>query len=166
MCTPLVPCGGNITGTWDVSGGCVAIDLSQIMRCPGATVSASGQSRGRVTFDGMVAHRAAETEINMQLGVPAVCASFLGGCMALETRIRMGQPDSTCVTETDGSCYCQVRNHSAINQTDGYTTMGNEIIGQTSGKTWAYCVSGGMLSYEDNSPSGMREPGIIRLTMR
>jgi hypothetical protein len=167
MCTPLTPCGGDITGTWDVSGGCVAYDLSQLTsRCPGSTASATGRSRGRVVFDGTHAQRVSESQVDLQVGVPAFCANFVGGCMGIQTQLRMQAPDSACVTQTDGSCYCQAQYDYVINDADGYTTMNNEIIGASSGKMWAYCVNGSTLTYQDNSTSGMREPGIITLGMR
>jgi hypothetical protein len=166
MCEPLDPCGGDITGTWDVSGGCFAADLSAIRMCPGAHASGSGMARGRVTFDGAVAHRVAQSEVDILVTVPALCAGFVGGCSGIETRIRMATPDAACTTETDGSCRCQARQTNVIDDTDAYTTSMNEIIGTSSGRHWAYCVSGTGLSYEDTTPgSGPREPGIVDLTM-
>jgi hypothetical protein len=165
-CPPLVPCGGVITGTWDVGGGCFAADLSAIMMCPGAHASGSGMGRGRVVFDGTVAHRVAQSEVDILVTVPAICAGFVGGCAGIETRIRMATPDAACTTETDGSCLCQARQTTVINDTDGYTTSGDEIIGTTSGKHWAYCVAGDSLDYQDVSSSGTREPGIVDLTRR
>jgi len=165
-CAPLVPCGGDVTGTWDVSGGCFEVPLGDVMRCPGATATGSGRSRGRVTFNGTIAHRVAQSEVDVQVTIPRVCAMFAGGCTAIQTMIRMQTPDAACATETDMSCLCQVRVMNVIDDTDGYTTSGDEIIGTTSGKHWAYCVSGGMLEYQDTSPMGMREPGIIDLVHR
>ena len=60
----------------------------------------------------------------------------------------------------------QVRVTNVIDDTDAYTTSGNEIIGSVSGKHWAYCVTGDALSYQDTSSTGSREPGIIDLTRR
>lgn len=166
-CTPLAPCGGDITGTWDVGGGCFEVPLGMaLMRCPGATSSGSGRSRGRVSFDGTIAHRVAQSEIDVQVTIPAICASFVGGCAAIETQMRMQVPDAACVTQTDMSCLCQARVTNVIDDTDGYTTSGNEIIGTASGKHWAYCVSGDALTYQDVSSTGMHEPGIIDLTRR
>lgn len=165
-CTPLTPCGGDITGTWDVGGGCFEVPLGDVMRCPGATTSGSGRSRGRVTFDGILAHRVAQSEVDVQITIPSICASFAGGCSAIESMIRMQTPDAACATETDMSCLCQVRVTTVINDTDEYTTSGNEIIGSSSGKHWAYCVAGNSLTYQDVSSTGMREPGIIDLSRR
>lgn len=165
-CAALTPCGGDITGTWDVGGGCFEVPLGAIMRCPGARASGSGMSRGRVTFDGTIAHRVAQSEVDVQVTIPAVCAGFVGGCAAIETQIQMSTPDAACTTEADSSCLCQVRVTNVIDDTDAYTTSGNEIIGTGSGKHWAYCVTGDALSYQDTSSTGSREPGIIDLARR
>ncbi len=165
-CTPLVPCGGDITGTWDVGGGCFEVPLGDVMRCPGAHATGSGRSRGRVTFDGTIAHRVAQSEVDVIVTIPSLCANFAGGCTAIETMIRASTPDAACATETDTSCLCQVRVTNVIDDTDGYTTMSNEIIGAGSGKHWAYCVAGDSLEYQDVSSTGTREPGIIDLTRR
>jgi hypothetical protein len=167
MCPALDPCGGDVVGTWDVSGGCFSADLSAIMMCPGARASGSGMGRGRVTFDASgIAHRVAQSEVDILVTVPAVCAGFVGGCSGIETRIRMATPDAACTTESDGSCLCQARQTRTIDDTDTYTISGNEIVGGTSGHHWAYCVSGSSLSYEDVTTGSMREPGIVDLTMR
>ena len=84
----------------------------------------------------------------------------------IEAQIRTQAPDSACTTEPDMSCLCQVRVTTVIDDTDGYTTMSNEIIGTSSGKHWAYCVTGSSLAYQDVSTTAAREPGIVDLTMR
>ncbi len=164
-CPPLEACGGDVTGTWDVSGGCFEVDLSAIDRCPTAVASATGQARGRVTFDGAIARRVAQSEVNVQVYVPALCARFVpGGCPAIQTQIQMATPDAACVTQTDTSCLCQARQLNVIDDTDAYTTSSTQIIGSV--KRWDYCIAGDSLRYEDASPSGPREPGIIELTRR
>lgn len=165
-CPTFTPCGGDVVGTWDVSGGCFAVDLSAVMMCPGARASGSGMGRGRVTFDGVLAHRVAQSQVDVLVTVPALCASFVGGCTGIESRIRMATPDAACTTQTDGSCLCQARQTNTIDDTDGYSIVGDEIVGTVSGKHWAYCVSGTGLSYQDTSPSGPREPGTVDLTRR
>lgn len=164
-CPPLVACGGDVTGTWDVSGGCFAVDLSAIDRCPTASASATGQARGRVTFDGTTARRVAQSEVDVQIFVPALCARFVpGGCAAIETQIQAATPDAACTTQTDMSCLCQARQLNVIDDTDRYTTTATQIVGTA--KRWDYCIAGDALRYEDATPSGPREPGIIDLTRR
>jgi hypothetical protein len=163
-CPPLVPCGGDEVGTWDVTGGCIELPLGGMLAvCPGATLDASGRARGRVVFDGTIARRIAQTEVVATLFLPAVCAGFVGGCAGIEERIRMQSPDTACVEDGAGNCDCAVRQIGGIDDGDLYTIEGNEIVSSTAGRRWEYCVEGTSLRYRDVTPTGEREPGIIEL---
>ena len=170
-CAPLVPCGGDVVGTWDVTGACVEVPIpAALFTCPGATAVGTGMGRGRVTFDGTTAFRTSQAVVSVEVFVPTVCAGFLGGCSALETMLQSSVPDSACVTETAG-CRCAARQHFMIDDADGYTidTATNEIVSATLMKRWAYCITGGTLRYEDTTPAGgpaPREEGIIELGRR
>ena len=165
-CTPVAACGGAVLGTWDVTGGCVAVPIEDaISECPGAAVTRrSGRGRGRVHFDGAIARRVAQSEVVIEVRVPSLCASFVGGCPGIESLMRMQAPDSACATGAGGDCNCAVRQLTAIDDTDAYTTTATQIVGSV--KRWDYCISGDSLSYEDASPSGPREPGVIVLGRR
>ncbi|MBX3248530.1 MAG: hypothetical protein KF901_15240 [Myxococcales bacterium] len=166
-CDALDPCGGNEVGTWDVSGGCVEVPVpADLMRCPGATISASGRARGRVVFDGEVAVRRAQAEIEASIFIPSICALFAGGCGAIEDGLRMASEMSRCVTTASSDCLCALRVVNVIDDGDAYTIEGNQIVSAALSKRWNYCVEGGELRYEDVSESGEREPGIIELTRR
>ena len=172
-CAALVPCGGDVVGTWDVTGGCFELPDIEGMLPPicGATVrTRTARARGRVVFDGTFAHRLAQSEVEIEVFVPALCASFAGGCDAIETQVRTRVADSACVASATGDCTCAARQIGVIDDADAYTIMDDEIVSSSSGKRWAYCISGAAgsrsLSYEDVSPSGTREPGIIELGER
>ena len=162
-CPELVACGGDEVDTWDVTGGCFDLPIGEMLSaCPGATLSASGRARGRVTFTGTVANRIAQSEVTALAFVPAFCADFLGGCSAVQDLMRMQVMDSVCVDVGDG-CDCEARLITTIDDGDAYTIEGNEIVSTASGKRWEYCVTGDELRYRDVSPMGMVEPGIINL---
>jgi hypothetical protein len=172
-CDALVPCGGDVVGTWDVTGGCFELPNIETMiaLCPGATITTrTARARGRVSFDGTFARRLAQSEVEIEVFVPAICASFAGGCDGIETQVQMRVPDSACVASAAGDCTCAARQIGVIDDADAYTIEGNEIVSSTGAKRWAYCISGTAgsrsLSYEDVSPSGTREPGIIELGER
>lgn len=167
-CPPLTACGGDVVGTWDVSGGCFELPLEDMLSlCSGAAVTRrEGQARGRVTFDGAFAHRVAQAEVVVEVFVPRICATLIGGCPAIETMIRDRVPDSVCVTEA-GDCRCAVRQINSIDDADGYTIEGNQIVSASLGRRWDYCIEGDALRYEDVTPgASSREPGIIDLTRR
>lgn len=166
-CDVLTPCGGDEIGTWDVSGGCVSVPVpEELMRCPGAMVSGSGRARGRVVFDGSVAVRRAQAEVEASIFIPSLCAVFAGGCGAIEDGLRMASEMSRCVTTASSDCLCALRVVNVIDDGDAYTIEGNQIVSAALSKRWNYCVDGDELRYEDVSESGEREPGIIELTRR
>ncbi len=168
-CPPLAACGGPEAGTWDVGGGCFDLPVpAALMQCPGASVTgATGRARGRVTFAGSIARRAAEWEVEATLVVPAVCAMFIGGCPGVEAAARGVNPDTTCTTEpVTGTCRCLTRQRGQIRDGDRYTTTATQIVSVTGNKRWDYCVMGNSLRYRDASGSGPREPGTIELRRR
>ena len=168
-CTAFTPCGGDVVGTWDVTGACVEVPIpAALFDCPGATAVGTGMARGRVTFNGTTAVRTSQSVVSVEVFVPTLCAGFIGGCSGLETMLQASVPDSACVTETAG-CRCAARQYFEIDDADGYTIVGNEIVSATLGKRWAYCITGGTLLYEDTTPPGgpaPREEGIIELGRR
>lgn len=167
-CPAFTACGGDIVGAWDLSGGCFEIAVNDaISSCPGAMVTRrAGRGRGCVDFgaDG-IAHRVAESEVNIDVFVPAICASFVS-CSMIESQLRTRGLDASCPADASGNCDCTTSLVTRIDDTDGYTTSGNEIIGTASGKHWGYCVAGTQMNYQDTSTSGTLEPGTIELTKR
>lgn len=167
-CEPLMACGGDVVGTWDVSGGCIEVPLGEALgRCPGARVTrAEGRARGRVTFTGAVAIRAAQWSAEVEVFVPALCASFVGGCAGIQAAMRAVSPTAVCAAEGIGDCRCAARQTGELSDGDGYTTSRDQIVSATLQRRWDYCVRGARLRYRDASPTGPREPGIIELTRR
>jgi hypothetical protein len=168
-CDPLVACGGDVVGTWDVAGGCVEVPIpEQLMECPGAEVNVTThRARGRVTFGATTSTRTAQSEIVVEVFVPGLCASFVGGCPGIESMIQAMNPDARCVTDdAGGHCNCAVRNFNLIDDTDGYSIDTDTIVSATLGKRWDYCIAGADMRYEDVSTSGPTEPGIIELVRR
>lgn len=166
-CPQPTPCGGDVVGTWDVAGGCISVpsptELLDV--CPGATFEAEAEGRGRVTFDGSIARRTAQSEVRVHAFVPTLCAAGLGGCEGLEDIVQTSTPDSACVTTADG-CICEGRVHYEIDDGDGYTIEGSSIVSATLMKRWDYCIEGDLTYYDVSEDASMREPGVIRLTPR
>jgi hypothetical protein len=164
LCPAFTPCGGDEVGTWDVTGGCIELDgaMDALSMCPGASLTATGRARGRVTFTGTSARRVAQSEVTAVVFVPTLCATFAGGCGAIQDLIAGQIPDIVCVTASDG-CDCEGRLVTTIDDTDAYTISGNQIVGTT--KRWDYCVEGDSMRYVDVTPGSAmsREPGIITL---
>lgn len=167
-CDALNACGGDVRGTWDVAGVCIEVPIADaVMRCPGAQISRTGgRARGRVTFDGARARRAAEWTAEVEVAIPAYCAALLGGCDGIQTAVRGAVPDTTCAADATGACRCLARQNGGIDDGDGYSTSGTQIVSATLLRRWDYCVSGAQLRYRDASATGPREPGTITLARR
>ncbi|MFK7985016.1 MAG: hypothetical protein AB8I08_03220 [Sandaracinaceae bacterium] len=164
-CPALTPCGGDIVGTWDLSGGCFEVDIeSAISSCPGAMVTRrEGRGRGRVRFESSgAAHRVAESVVETDLFFPAVCAAFFS-CSMLEDAMRGLVDEASCTADSTGNCECTASLSTVIDDMDTYSTMSNEIVGGFSGKRWEYCVDGEQLRYRDSSATEPREPGTVTL---
>lgn len=167
-CDPLVPCGGDVVGTWEVEDGCIEAPIPPELEemCEGSMIlSAVGTARGRVVFDGTTARRVAQSIVEVELEVGGICAFACE--TTVEMMLREQVPDADC-TGGFGGCTCTGSIVTEIDDGDAYTLSGNEIV-STSGKRWLYCVEGDGLRYEDNTPDTVelpREVGIIDLARR
>ena len=99
----------------------------------------------------------------VQVLIPAVCAAFVGGCPGIQAAVRNVAPDTTCAATTMGDCECTARQAGGLNDADGYTTEGGQIVSATLMRRWDYCIDGDALRYRDVSAREPREPGVITL---
>jgi hypothetical protein len=166
-CATLVACGGDLDGAWDVAGGCVEVPVPMdLMRCPGAAITrGEGRTRGRVFFMDGFSRRTAQWEVEVEFFVPGFCASFVGGCAGIQSAVQMSTPDARCI-EDAGDCRCAVRQLQSFDEAGSYTIEGNQIVAETTGKRWDYCIEGDSMRYQDVSETGTREAGIIELGRR
>lgn len=167
-CDALTACGGDVQGTWDVAGVCIEVPIDDtVMRCPGARIThRTGRASGRVVFGAGVARRQAQWSAQVEVFIPALCAGFVGGCAGIQSAVRAVVPDTTCATEGAGDCRCAARQAGALDDTDGYSTEGGQIVSATLRRRWDYCITGAQLRYRDASAMGPREPGTITLSRR
>jgi hypothetical protein len=151
----LSPCGGDVVGTWAISGGCV-VSTAQISSCPTATVSMTIHPSGTVTFsaDGTVS-------VNTMLGVEeliTVPPTCLGGadCASMQASL-LGQPGVTsasCTGSAGTACVChEVFAPGANTKSDTYALSGTSIT-SPSGSPEPYCVQGNTLRWQDKNAFG------------
>lgn len=166
-CEALVPCGGDVRGVWDVTGGCFELEIeSAIADCPGAAVTRrEGRGRGRVVFGDAFAHRVADAVVEVGVMLPAICAAFVS-CDTIESLIAPRVTEASCETDAAGNCVCLARSVTHIDDMDLYSVEDTHIVSTTSGKRWEFCIDGDGLRYHDVSPSGTLEPGIVELGRR
>jgi hypothetical protein len=162
-CPSFTPCGGSVEGTWDYTGGCAEIDLSQLKQaCSGITVSdMSATVTGRVVFDAVQVVRQYTATGKAKISVPAVCAQPAGGCTVLQTEMGNG---TTCSDDGSGGCNCNFTTTTSDDKTDTYTVQGDTVV-TGDGNSYDFCVSGGSMTYRHSS-GGSPEHGSFTLTKR
>jgi hypothetical protein len=134
--------------------------------CPGGEIrSAMARTRGRVTFDGAIATRSAETEVDAEIFVPRICTIFAGGCDAIEANLRMSTPDTDCSLDAASNCVCMLHQVSSFMERVRYSTTATQIVFAT-GRRWNYCIRGDEMTYRDVSTRVTPEGGVIELGRR
>ena len=162
-CPSFTPCGGDVEGTWDYTGGCAELDLSQLKQaCSGITVSdTSATVTARVVFAAGQVNRTYTATGKAKLNVPAVCAQPAGGCTALQSAIGA---DATCSDDGGGGCNCNITSTASDDKTDSYTVQGDTVV-TGDGNSYDFCVNGGSMTYRHSSGDSA-EQGSFQLTKR
>ena len=162
-CPSFTPCGGSVEGTWDYTGGCAEVDLSQLKQaCSGITVTdTSATVTARVVFAAGEVNRTYTATGKAKLNVPAVCAQPAGGCTALQSAIG---GTATCSDDGSGGCNCNITSTTNDDQIDSYTVQGNTVV-TGDGNQYDFCVSGGGMTYR-HSNGDSAERGSFTLTKR
>jgi hypothetical protein len=169
ICSPVVPCGGDIVGTWDVQSFCLPQDAAAIAlaeelppACSDAFISADAtpsgvsqlfESNGTVSMSGSVNLRnqyrfteACLAALSPDLpNLETACDSVIAGSFS---GIQFEDPDVwelSCV-ESVGACECDGTATVDVSSTGSYTVSGNAI--STGDVTSSYCISGEQLTME------------------
>jgi hypothetical protein len=153
-CPTFTACGGDVKGTWNVSGGCVSSDLFKAAKqqCPGIVESnVVFQARGYVTADATTVTRNTEVKFTAKLAIPSNCKAAVGACATVGSALVFaGLKTATCTDDAGtGGCNCDVGDTIADTSSDAYVTAGNTLTtgSSTSARTFDYCVAGSKLSY-------------------
>ena len=165
-CPSFTPCGGAVEGTWDYTGGCAELDLSQLQQaCSGITVSnTSATVTARVVFAAGQVNRKYTATGKATINVPAVCAQPAGGCTVLQSEIQSGGDTATCSDDGGGGCNCNITSTVNDEKVDSYTVQGDTVV-TGDGNSYDFCVNGGSMTYRHSS-GGSPEHGSFTLTKR
>jgi hypothetical protein len=170
-CSDVVPCGGNVVGTWTVTSSCLKVagdvDISGFgLGCVSASVTGSLQVTGTWTAnaDGTYSDNTT-TSGDEQITLPPSCLNVSGTTTTCE-RIggpiqALGYASVTCTSAASGGCTCA----AVVQQTGGlgllsvdpstsggYTTPSN-VLTTDSGPQYPYCVSGNKMTLTPQSPT-------------
>lgn len=162
-CPAFTACGGDPTGLWKVTGGCVddTIFAGAKMQCPGLTVTNPVfQARGTVLADATTITRKTDVKFTATFAVPKACKDGIGAgttCADVGTAIMLGAGlmMATCTDAVGGAgdCTCEVGDTTLDNTTDMYTTAGNVLTTGTgtAARTFDYCVMGSEIKYKETT---------------
>ena len=161
-CPAANPCGGNPSGTWDYTSGCIGDVFEQARNaCPGLdTTQAKVTVKGSLFFTGTNAlKRNATVTISGSIKFPQSCTQ--GQCAAIEDGLKGSFDTVSCTGSTD--CTCTVSDTDS--ETDGttYSVAGNTIT-TADGETYDFCINGSSFEYKGKSAGS--EEGIWTLKKR
>ncbi|HEY1957105.1 MAG TPA: hypothetical protein VGH28_15905 [Polyangiaceae bacterium] len=147
-CPALSPCGGDVTGTWTLTGGCVDDPLTAAKSaCPTLVVgSETATGSGTVTFAGGIVTRSYTSHYGMDITIPDACLQG-ATCAQAQAAYQAYIPNTTCNAVTNG-CECTGSLDTTASQGSSYTTSNDEIV-TGGGDHYDYCVnaSGGQMQY-------------------
>lgn len=175
-CPAFTPCGGEATGTWTVTGGCLSdATFAAVKQAPCDGVQESDvvlKAAGTLTANGGKITRNTKVEMTAKLAVPKACAEQApGGSCAifqygLTTEIQPGTPPffdtATCTSNGAGGCNCNVSKTTAENTVNDYTASGNVLTTTDPTRTFDYCVQGTKISYKETTEGSL--PIVVELT--
>jgi hypothetical protein len=149
-CPDPTPCGGDVTGTWDLTAGCIDDPLATAKSvCPALVVNTQvATASGSVTFANGIVARNYVTHYGMDITIPTSCLQG-ASCAQAQTLYQAYIPNTTCSTVTAG-CECTGSVDTTGIQGSTYTTANDEIV-TAGGDHYAYCVTGTSMQYRHTS---------------
>jgi hypothetical protein len=160
VCTDaFTACGGDPTGSWQITGICLDASLTTILNeawaspsCAGSVESASLSLSGTVTYNAGTVTYDQTTVTSMKASYYLACmAETLGvsspdatGCAALQASLDDGSGPAASCTFSD-ACHCEVTESATNQAANGYTTAGASIT-ESDGSTYDFCVTGAAMS--------------------
>jgi hypothetical protein len=170
-CTNVVPCGGDVVGTWTVTSSCLKVtgqlDMSMLgLGCVSAPVTGALHVSGTWTANSNGTYSDnTTTSGNEQITLPASCLNVSGVTVACDriasVLVVLGYASVACIGVASGGCTCS----ASITQTGGaglvsidaqtsgaYTALGNVVTTDGSAQ-YSYCVSGNRMTWTPQSAS-------------
>jgi hypothetical protein len=161
-CGSIDACGGEVTGTWQLTSSCVegnltaAVNLNQDLpaACRGAYKSVVASVTGTVAFNAGTATNNTTTTIDYDFVANGNCLTAFGvpvsdmtaACAALGPAMIAGKFHNVvnCAVE-GGGCHCTAKNEYPRQETLPYTVQGSKLSYSTGGDSMDFCVEGSTL---------------------
>jgi hypothetical protein len=164
-CSSVTACGGDVTGSWNVTSSCLKVsgDLDLIslgLGCKSGTVSGSLNVTGTWSAKSDTTYMdGTTTKGTLQITLPPSCLMISGTtttCSGISSPLTgIGLSDADCTPAADGGCSCvgTVDQMGGIGLPDAdpqksgnYATANNVITNDSKGKH-DYCVSGNTMNW-------------------
>jgi hypothetical protein len=160
-CGSFKACGGDITGTWNVTSSCFEGNLTdavnysfKLLECQGDYQSVTANVTGTVAFEAGTATESTLTTLNYEMVPSPACYRALGGttvdaagCAVLATALVSGGYHETANCVLDGSrCRCTAQNSIERNESLTYSVQGSSISYESDSDSLDFCVSGTTLN--------------------
>lgn len=152
-CPAFAPCGGDPTGSWKLTGGCVREELFAPAKqfCPGLLeTNVVFKGKGTANYAGGTATLASQVSFTADLFIPQSCLTFMGipiTCAQIGPALQSPQvpgggfDTATCTSKGAGQgCDCKVGDTQTTSGSDTYTVTGNTLT-TGAGDTYDICIS-------------------------
>jgi hypothetical protein len=171
VCSNVVPCGGDVVGTWTVTSSCLRVsgqlDLSMVgLSCASAPVEGSLQVTGTWTARGDGTYQDATTTFGSELiTLPPSCLQISGVsvmCERMGSLLQaLGYSAVSCSSGTSGACVCasSVAQAGGLGllspsaQTSGTYTVSGNLLSTDEPTHHSYCVSGNRMTWTPQGTS-------------
>lgn len=152
-CPAYTPCGGDPTGSWKLTGGCVREELfaPAKQQCPGLQESnVVFKAKGTASYAGGTATLASQLTFTADVFIPQSCLTIMGftlTCAQLGPALQSPQvpgggfDTASCTSKGAGQgCDCKVGDTQTTSGSDTYTVAGNTLT-TGAGDTYDICIS-------------------------
>ena len=159
-CPAFTKCGGDIVGSWKVTGGCVSSDAfaEAKAQCDGLQESdVVIKASGTVVATATKIQRTTTLTLSAKVAVPKACAQGISNCALIGAGLQSGAVpgvpkfDTATCTDAGTSCNCTVATTFEEKSDDSYTTADDVVTTTNPTRTFDYCVAGNKTTYKETT---------------
>jgi hypothetical protein len=172
-CPTFAKCGGNLVGTWHLTGGCLseATFATAKQSCPALKESnVTIHATGTMDVTATQIQRATAITVSGHVEVPKSCIPFPGAtCSIVEAALEnpslfpggLSFKNAKCVDNTTDAtlCECDVSTDYSENVDTTYTSTPDGTLttppttGSSTSRTYEYCIASTVLTFTETSAS-------------
>lgn len=160
-CGNFKACGGDISGTWNVTSSCFEGNLTdavnytfKLLECRGDYTSVTAAVTGNVSFEAGTATENTLTTLNYEMVPSLACYRALGGsavdaagcALFASALVSNNHHTSANCAVAGGSCHCTAQNVYERSNALSYSVQGSKVTYETGSDPLDFCVSGTTLN--------------------